>query len=504
MSSRDRTAIQSAGIAAMRTVFLRRSTGFLSFPSSPARLYFRDGELQLAADDDAASLVEARLAGLGGAKAAGDRPLVELTRAVVGDALSGATGEPRFDGGSDRFPARLIGPLPTVAVLLETSVEGLDDSQLVGLLGGPQARLQNSPQSPAMQQLPGLDTDMLQLMAHLESPTPIEQLLRLHANQGSTTLRAAVRLWAVGLAQTDGDPTTGRGSASRRRRRREARRGNTDDGKALSARALELFSERIADDLERNPPTEPVESHRRWIAERLERHAEMSFYELLGVDPKAEDAALHEGFRTMGRQVHPIHATRLGLQGWDEGLKILFERVTEAYLVLSDPRRRASYNLLQGINLVEAVDENKRLEERRKMAASCYSNALHALADHVQDYGQAVNLLKEAARLDPQAQYFSLLGQALAHNPRWRSQAAGAFARAVELDPKNAGIHVAYAELLEKTGDVTAARNHFAAALEDMPNHPTALKALERLGRPSSSSSVAGGGLRRLFGGKKT
>ena len=196
-----------------------------------------------------------------------------------------------------------------------------------------------------------------------------------------------------------------------------------------------------------------------------------------------------------------MHSENLGFKGRDEILKVLFERVTEAYLVLSDPRRRASYNLLQGVADVEQIDEKKRLEERQKMAASCYSNALHYLSDHVKDYGQAINLLKEASRLDPQASYFSMLAQALAQNPRWRPEAKAAFEKAVSLDPTNAGIHVAYAELLEKDGDISAAREHFFQALKDMPNHPTALRAIDRLGGPPTAGEKLSG-LRKLFGSK--
>ena len=501
MSPRPGIDGRGACLGILRTVYLRRLTGLITFEGHDRRLYFQDGELCLGPEHPAAGAVEQRLQSLAPAALVGDKGLLDLLLEVVLEATRSG-GEARFDGGTDGFPNRVVGPLPTISVLLEMSVRDLDETELLSRLGGEKAKLQNSPQSPAMQQLSGLEQGMLQLMANLESPTPIGQLLRLHGNR-LDTLRSASRLWAVGLAKgdEDGAAAPGAGHAGRRRQRR-VRRAAGDEGKVLSARALELFSERIADDLERFPLELPPEEHRRRVAGWMERHAALQFYELLGVDTRVEDAALHEAFRAMGRLVHPIHAARLGLTGRDEGLKVLFEKVTEAYLVLSDPRRRASYNLLQGISMVEEVDEAKRTEERRKMATSCYHNALHALAEHVQDYGQAVTLLKEATRLDPQASYFSLLGQALAKNPRWRDKAVEAFRQAVELDPKNAGIHVAFAELLEKCGDVSGARQHFTAALDDMPNHPTALRALDRLGGPARPAGEKLGGLRRIFGSK--
>lgn len=66
------------------------------------------------------------------------------------------------------------------------------------------------------------------------------------------------------------------------------------------------------------------------------------YYKILGVDRKATDAEIKNAFRKLARKHHPdLHA-----KGDKDAAEEKFKEVNEAYAVLSDPEKRAQYDLL--------------------------------------------------------------------------------------------------------------------------------------------------------------
>jgi Tfp pilus assembly protein PilF len=154
-----------------------------------------------------------------------------------------------------------------------------------------------------------------------------------------------------------------------------------------------------------------------------------------------------------------------------------------------------------GIRVDVPIDAAQRREEKRKIARQNYRRATTCLTQ--MDYSLAVELLKEAARMDPRAEYFALLGQAQSKNPHWQSHALGSFQRAIELDPDDAGYRYSYGKLLEEMDRMDEAREQYAIALDLRPDHPEAGDALERLGGRRSVArqlSSKTGNFRSLFG----
>ncbi|WP_309643793.1 DnaJ domain-containing protein, partial [Phenylobacterium sp.] len=62
------------------------------------------------------------------------------------------------------------------------------------------------------------------------------------------------------------------------------------------------------------------------------------YYEILGVDRAADDAALKSSFRKLAMEHHPDR------NGGCEEAEGRFKEINEAYSVLSDPQKRAAYD----------------------------------------------------------------------------------------------------------------------------------------------------------------
>jgi molecular chaperone DnaJ len=64
---------------------------------------------------------------------------------------------------------------------------------------------------------------------------------------------------------------------------------------------------------------------------------ESDYYELLGVSRTASDAEIKSAFRTLAREIHPDVSA-------EPDAERRFRDVAEAFEVLSDPERRATYD----------------------------------------------------------------------------------------------------------------------------------------------------------------
>ncbi|MCP4658754.1 MAG: DnaJ domain-containing protein [bacterium] len=444
-------------------MYLERGTGVVDVERSGGRerFYFRQGEVFLPPNHPAAASFSRFL----GSGAADSQAVLELQHAVATLAREWSLDREataRFQ--EDEWePSGLVGPLPTVSLVMELAVQGCDEADLIARLGGARVRFQSSDQTPALEQLPGLEPEMAEVLAGLAQPATLGELLRGAGSQRAAWLRGLSRLRAVGLV-TRVDSADAEGPEE-----------------LLTPKLLQHFTDHVAEDLADNPLALPIEEHRNRLAELLRDLGKMNYYELLGIEPEANNDEVLAAYNRLARVVHTSHAPRLGLRGMEEGIRVVFERVTEAYLVLSDPRRRSSYNMLTGIQHAVEIDQVKRDEEKRQLARQNYRRAVSCMAQ--MDYSQAVDMLKEAVRLDPQPEYFARLGRALAKNPNWWEQAVGSYRRAVELSPSDAGIRAGYAEILEDMGERDEARKQYKAALETMPDHVGAREALERLGK---------------------
>ncbi|MEM7350927.1 MAG: DnaJ domain-containing protein [Acidobacteriota bacterium] len=480
MEQENSTGRTKALAEVVRSVYLGRFSGLVEVElgEEPTSLFFRKGELHLDRDDPTALRISPLLAASGDRTGA-ESDLGHAMEELATELSPNPAVQARFRK-DHALVVELVGPLPTALFVQELATLGCDETQLLERLGGVDVKLRSSAKTPALDQLPGLEPDMAKVLVTLAQPATPADLLRGAGADRLTVLRGLVKLWSVGLVcRVRGDSAGQLGE------------------EILSPRVLEQFSARIAETLNSDPLDLPPEEHRERIASLLSRLGEMNFYQLLGIDPRGGEEEVFAAYSRLARIVHPSHSVRLGLEGKEVASRVIFEKATEAYLTLSDPRRRASYNTVAGVHVQVQVDQEQRKEEKKAIALQNYRRAASCLSQ--MDFSLAVDLLKEATRMDPQAEYFARLGMAQSKNPNWHRHALESYRKASELAPEDAGIRVGYAELLEEMERPDEARNQYREALRLMPDHEHARQGLERLGGGLSGLAPKVGGFRSLF-----
>ena len=112
-----------------------------------------------------------------------------------------------------------------------------------------------------------------------------------------------------------------------------------------------------------------------------------------------------------------------------------------------------------------------------------------------EDYFSAVQLLEQAVEIDPQPQYYALLGECQENNPRWVQRALASYSEAVQLSRSDPELRTRLAGCYEKLGRTDRAKEEYEAALERMPGFPDAVAGLQRLKKkPDRGEGAAGGG----------
>jgi len=489
---------ESSVLAVVRDVHRRRLTGVLEIDAEDQRrrLHFLDGELYLPGAHPLARRLAQEVESVRTSPTASDaaatasrRRLLQLVERIAGVIVEWRSGEYRFESGSDPDRSGLVGPLPTRRLLMLGETLGLSEEDLLGRLGGEEARLiaGSDPEGPG--DLLGISPEERFLLERLRGPMPVRQVLAEAPESRLQTMTRLVQLQSLRLvrpASSAGPPRSGGFEA-----------------RELDGILIERLSERIRARLEEEPIELSEAEHREMVGDLLARFGGLDYYELLGIRPDAPDGEVQAAYERIARRVHPSHAARLGLAGRDAALRLLFETVTTAYRTLSDSESRRRYNERQLIDLSPEVDAEARREETRGVARAHYDRG--QAYSSAGDVHSAIQLFEQASRLDPRAEYLSALARHLARNPNWRERAVETYRAALELDPNSAEIRYEMGTVLEELGDASRARVSYSAALSSDPSHAAARSRLEKLlasgNAPSEEESKGGRGLfSRLFG----
>jgi len=253
----------------------------------------------------------------------------------------------------------------------------------------------------------------------------------------------------------------------------------------VDAKVLDRIAGRVRDDLSARPLALRPDDLVSQLKEHLRRLMETDHYDLLGVEPGASGDQVHAAFLDLALKAHPSHAEALGLEGWKAALELLFERATEAYLVLSDGESSARYRT-EGSRDIEARpgDATAPQGDEREREQHAVAQRNFVLAGDLAKRGEfhfAVELLHRSVLIDPRAEYYRLLADCQLENPRWLDKAVDNYARAVELSPKDAELHLALALAHERAGSLESAATCFRAALGLLPTHQAAIAGLARV-----------------------
>jgi curved DNA-binding protein CbpA len=215
---------------------------------------------------------------------------------------------------------------------------------------------------------------------------------------------------------------------------------------------LRLFSERIARRLADCPLDLDPSSHQQRVAGLLRQAGDASFYQLLDVVPTATSQEVHEAYEQIAQLVHPANALRLGLAGREGVLEMLFERITQGYLTLSQPERRKAYDreLTPGSwSAAWNPAGGRRQDEAKGLAQQYYERALMLASADEPHF--AIELLQQAVRSDDsRPDIHALLGKLQAKNPRWLRAASENLEKAIKLGSRDAELPAALDQVLQR------------------------------------------------------
>lgn len=457
----------------------------IRLPEGQRRLHFVDGELHLTADHPLAGALEPRLEELGseGSTGRGGAAEVRALMARIAFLLASWSDAGNAEFRPEPVDEELVGPLPTVLLLMEWAAAGDEDS-LLESLGGAEAEVRAASRRSDAARLAArlLDPHASVLLSRLARPMTIGDLVRQSATGRAQVVADLARLRAAGLISV------------------QSAEGEREAGIPLYGIApqpvapdvVQRFAERVGRELASRPLVLDADSHRSRLSDLLSRAGGLTAYELLDVGTAADDGEIHDAYQRLARLAHPSHAERLELAGGDRPLWLLFEQVTAAYLTLSQPERRRRYDQRLAAFGTRSPGSRgvRRGGEVQSLARSYYERA-EALVD-AEDFHFAIELLKQAVHTHPRPEYYVLLGRVQAKNPNWLRHAMDSYRKAMDLGAEAPRISVALGRLCEEMENFDEARRHYQAALNHNPAEPDARAGLARLA--ARERSEGGGG----------
>ncbi len=213
-----------------------------------------------------------------------------------------------------------------------------------------------------------------------------------------------------------------------------------------------------------------------------------NYYEVLGVDRDAPDAAVRERFRVLARECHPDRFTDPAKKAEAEAR---FQVLTEAVNVLTNPQRRRAHDF--------DLDKGKEAAAFDPQAVARVHVAKGVKAYREADFPEAFRNFEMAVHhwtKDSKAWHYLALSSLKV--PGKARRGLEAIEAALQLDPHNGTFHRDAAKLHLQVGLRTKAERHLEEALKWLPGDPEAERLLAEL-RPGADQKKF---LGSLFGRK--
>lgn len=211
------------------------------------------------------------------------------------------------------------------------------------------------------------------------------------------------------------------------------------------------------------------------VLARMHQAQNADHYLVLGVEPRAPEHEIRDGYYFLARRFHPDRFSTGPLKDLRPNIEAYFAQVTEAYNTLSDPELRKQYDKDLASR---AVKKEEPKQDTAYLARENYARGKLMLdKGRLQD---AVTFLENAIRLDDSKAIYHLeLGRVLIRNPRRREDAEQHLRRAAVLDPTSAPTFVAQGQLFLRLGRREDAVRAFHEALRWEPGNVEAKKGLD-------------------------
>ncbi len=217
------------------------------------------------------------------------------------------------------------------------------------------------------------------------------------------------------------------------------------------------------------------------IASKLAIVHKADYFGLLGVSDSATPKAIKDAYFALARLVHPDVVDKYKLTKMKDDAALVFNKITEAYRVLSDPESRARY-VESRRTTVRPADDAKLIQEQAKIALHQGKILLRQRVwDRAEEHFRAlVHLTPEDAR------GYLYLGHCLMENANKPLddrlvEARFLFARALELQESNPEAHYYMSLYHKERGNPAAQEKSLKRTLELKPDHIAAAREVRLL-----------------------
>jgi len=183
--------------------------------------------------------------------------------------------------------------------------------------------------------------------------------------------------------------------------------------------------------------------------------SEKNHYSTLGVLPDATQRQIKGRFRELARRLHPDHHPGEGKQQAEQN----FQAITEAFNVLSNPKRRREHDS----ELVRPRRES-RGQDSERVARVYVQRGIKAFRE--KKWAQAAESFQRATKAQPgnsQAWYY--LARACFEGRKWQDHAVEAISRACDQEPMNVDYLKLGGRILARAGLTTRAEKFYTEAL---------------------------------------
>jgi hypothetical protein len=233
----------------------------------------------------------------------------------------------------------------------------------------------------------------------------------------------------------------------------------------------------------------PPDDEREAVLRLAGRIADAGHYDVLGLSPSCTYQAIQDSWKVLRERFSPERANESHLADLGPQLRLIHERVEEAYETLIDPFTRGVYNRIlratttpssvtggrpsaSAGSTVSTVSTVSSTPSRPEQARALVAQAEQCVRGS--DLFTACQLLQRACDLDPQPVNLVSLARLMVKNPKWADRAMQQLQRAVEIDPGCVDAWVEVAEYWRRRGHRERQRKALERALAASPSHPRA------------------------------